>query len=239
MLKAALNLAADHDEHISNRQSWENGLANIPDAEEPRNMILLDDVVRTIIGGAYRDSPELGLLVEVAAVTGARVSQLRRLKVEDVQADRADARLMMPTSRKGRGQKTSTHRPVPIPASLVTRLRPVIDGRLGNATLLTKPGGAPWRKGDHWRLFGRVAKNADLDPAKVTIYALRHSSIVRQILAGVPIRVVAVNHDTSVAMIERTYSKHIGDHSDAIARVGLLDVAPAPPADNVVPIKRN
>jgi hypothetical protein len=27
MLKAALNLAADHDEHISNRQSWENGLA--------------------------------------------------------------------------------------------------------------------------------------------------------------------------------------------------------------------
>jgi hypothetical protein len=62
---------------------------------------------------------------------------------------------------------------------------------------------------------------------------------VRQILAGVPIRVVAVNHDTSVAKIERNYSRYVGDHSDALARAGLLDVAPVPPADNVVPIKRN
>ena len=38
---------------------------------------------------------------------------------------------------------------------------------------------------------------AGLDPHEVTIYALRHSSIVRQLLAGVPVRVVAVNHDTS------------------------------------------
>jgi integrase len=238
VLKAALNLVADHDEHIPNRQSWENGLGTIPDAEESRNVILSDDVVRSIINGAYGDSPEFGLLVEIAAVTGARVSQLRRLRIDDMQGDRADARLMMPTSRKGRGQKKSTHRPLPIPASLVTRLRPVIDGRPGNAALLVKPGGAPWQKSDHTRLFKRVAKNAGLDPAEVTIYALRHSSIVRQILAGVPIRVVAVNHDTGVAMIERNYSRYVGDHSDSLARAGLLNVAPVPPADNVVPIKR-
>jgi hypothetical protein len=70
------------------------------------------------------------------------------------------------------------------------------------------------------------------------MYALRHSNIVRQILAGVPIRVVAVNHDTSIAMLERTYSRHIGDHSDALARVALLDVA-EPAARNVVPIRGN
>jgi hypothetical protein len=70
------------------------------------------------------------------------------------------------------------------------------------------------------------------------MYALRHSSIVRQILAGVPIRVIAVNHDTSIAMLERTYSRHIGDHSDALARVALLDVA-EPAARNVVPIRGN
>jgi integrase len=238
VLKAALNLVADHDEHISNRQSWKNGLGTIPDAEKPRNVILLDDVVRSIINGANGDSPEFGLLVEIAAVTGARVSQLRRLRVDDMQGDRADARLMMPTSRKGRGQKKSAHRPVPIPAGLVTRLRPVIDGRPGDAALLVKPGGAPWGRSGHTRLFKRVAKNAGLDPAEVTIYALRHSSIVRQILAGVPIRVVAVNHDTGVEMIERNYSRFVGDHSDTLARAALLDVAPVPPADNVVPIKR-
>ena len=54
-------------------------------------------------------------------------------------------------------------------------------------------------------------------------------------LAGVPVRIVAVNHDTSVAMIERTYSRYIGDHADALARKTLLDFA-APPDGNVVPI---
>jgi hypothetical protein len=74
-----------------------------------------------------------------------------------------------------------------------------------------------------------------LDPSEVTIYALRHSAIVRQILAGVPIRVVAVNHDTSIAMLERTYSRYIGDHSDALARRALLDTT-FPTNNNVVPI---
>jgi hypothetical protein len=64
------------------------------------------------------------------------------------------------------------------------------------------------------------------------MYALRHSSIVRQILAAVPIRIVAVNHDTSIAMLERTYSRHIGDHAEALARGALLDTD-APVADVV------
>jgi len=86
------------------------------------------------------------------------------------------------------------------------------------------------------RLFKRAAKAAEQDPAEVTIYALRHSNIVRQLLAGVPIRVVAVNHDTSVTMIERTYSRHIGDHSDQLARGALLDTT-APAGGNIVPIR--
>jgi hypothetical protein len=69
----------------------------------------------------------------------------------------------------------------------------------------------------------------------VTIYALRHSNIVRQLLAGVPARVVAVNHDTSIAMLERTYSRYIGDHADALARGALLDTTVLPNS-NVVPI---
>jgi len=60
------------------------------------------------------------------------------------------------------------------------------------------------------------------------MYALRHSNIVRQLLGDVPIRVVAVNHDTSVTMIERTYSRYIGDHADALARRALLDIGGNP-----------
>jgi len=40
----------------------------------------------------------------------------------------------------------------------------------------------------------------------------------------VPVRVVAATHDTSVAMLERTYSRHIADHADALARSALLEV---------------
>lgn len=55
----------------------------------------------------------------------------------------------------------------------------------------------------------------------ITLYALRHSSIVRQILRGVPLRVVAALHDTSVTMIERNYSRYIAGQADAIARAAL------------------
>ena len=233
-LKAALNLAAEHDERIANRRAWETGLASIPGAEQSRNIILSEAAVRQIIVAAHAQGAEFGLLIEVAAVTGARVSQLALLEVQDLQADRDAPRLMMPTSRKGKGNKTVHRRPVPIPSGLGAKLRVLTKDRPATAPLLLKPSGGPWKKSDHTRPFARAAKLAGQDSEQVTMYALRHSSIVRQILAGVPIRVVAVNHDTSIAMLERTYSRHIGDHSDALARVGLLDVTAA--IENVVPL---
>lgn len=127
--KAALNLAAEHDDHIANRRTWETGLASIPDAEQSRNVILPENTIRLIIAAAYRDSPEFGLLIEVAAVTGARVSQLANLETADLQGERSDPRLMMPTSRKGKGTKQIGRRPVPIPPPLLsnwTTLRKVV-----------------------------------------------------------------------------------------------------------------
>jgi hypothetical protein len=101
------------------------------------------------------------------------------------------------------------------------------SGRASEAPLLTKPNGEPWRHSDHRHPFERAVTRTRLDPGQVTIYALRHSSIVRQLLANTPIRVVAALHDTSVVMIERTYSKFISDHSDALSRPALLDTTRA------------
>jgi integrase len=237
-LRAALNLAADQNERIVSRKSWEVGLATIPDAERARNVILPETQVRAIIAAAYKESEQFGLLVELAAVTGARVSQLRRLEVQDVQGDRADPRLMMPSSAKGYGKKVM-RRPVPIPEALAVRLRLTSAGEPGNAALMVKPSGEPWRRSDHSRLFKRAVRRAAGDPSEVTVYALRHSNIVRQILANVPIRIVAVNHDTSVAMLERTYSRHIADHSDGLARESLLDTTVPEASASVVPIHRS
>lgn len=232
--KAALNLAANVDERIVNMRAWNRGLATIPDAAEARNVILTEANVLRIIASAYKvEGEKFGLYTEVAGVTGSRPSQIARVAVQDVQADRPDPRMMMPTSRKGRGTKKISRHPLPIPADFAKRLKAAAAERGAHAPLLVKESGEPWRKSDHSRRFANAVKAAGLDPAEITIYALRHSNIVRQLLAGTPTRVVAVNHDTSVLMIEKNYSAFISDHSDTITRRALLDTS-QPSADNIV-----
>jgi hypothetical protein len=83
------------------------------------------------------------------------------------------------------------------------------------------------------REVGKVVAAIGLDPDEVTMYCLRHSSIVRALLLNVPIRLVASLHNTSVAMIERTYSKYITEHSDDISRRAMLQHE-SPIGDNIV-----
>jgi hypothetical protein len=95
-----------------------------------------------------------------------------------------------------------------------------------DAALLARGDGSRWPTGRDRgatsvrELWARAAGRCGIT---APMYALRHSSIVRGLLRGVPIRVVAVTHDTSVVMIERTYSRHIIDHADALMRGALLD----------------
>lgn len=238
VFKAVLNLvAADPDQRISNRQAWEHGLASIPHAEQARNVILPEAVVRRIVAEAHDHSVEFGLLVEVAAVTGARYGQISRLNVADLQADTAEPRLMMPSSRKGKKGANKAACPVPIPPDLAKRLQALSRNHPRTALLLTKPTsgnwrGGPWNDADHDRPFEQIVDQCGLNdweakgyPAKVTLYALRHSNIVHQIEANVPLRIIAATHDTSVAMIERHYSRYITDYTDAITRAAMLDTS--------------
>ena len=220
--KAALNLAAAHDQRIANTAVWRHALAGLPDSSTARRVGLPDRDVRAIVDAAYGVAPEVGLWVEVAATTGARPSQLARLDVADLQDDRDDARLLMPSSLKGRGRKRIERRPVPIPASLAAKLRHAANGRPLDASLLPRADGRRWQHADHVQPFARAAARAGL--AHVTAYALRHSSIIRALLAGVPTRVTAALHDTSAAIIETNYARYILDHSDTISRAALLDL---------------
>ena len=54
-------------------------------------------------------------------------------------------------------------------------------------------------------------------------------------LAGLPSRLVAANHDTSLAMLERTYSAFVSDFGDALSRRALLEITPPQPG-KVVPL---
>jgi integrase len=219
--RAALNMVADSDSKVS-RHAWEVGLARLSGGDVARNVILSADVIRRIVGAAYAINAEFGLLVEMAAVTGARVSQLARIEVDDVQSDR----VMIPASKKGgKGNSKIPHTPVAIPPSLVLKLKAAGKGREAHAPLLLQSNGMVWGRASHDRPFRRVVVNAGQDPDQISIYALRHSSIVRQIKANVPIRIVASVHDTSVIQIEKNYSKQIASVADDLVRPTLLDLS--------------
>ena len=64
---------------------------------------------------------------------------------------------------------------------------------------------------------------------------MRHTAVTRALLANVPVRLVAASFDTSVPMIEKTYSKFIADHGEAQMRRAVFDTTAAPEG-NVVPL---
>ena len=179
---------------------------------------------------------------------GTRPSQAARLRVEDLHDHPVRPKLMMPKSGKGggrnRSQKKLERYSVPITAALSKRLKVACDGRAAGASLLLRTDGSPWGdnpapyyRRDVRELIAGIGENPD----EVTMYSLRHSSVVRMLLKNIPIRLIAALHNTSVGQVERNYSKHVTEHSiDDITRAGLLP-EPAPSRDdaqNIFVLKR-
>lgn len=198
---------------------------------EARKQLLTDAQVRTLIEAAFEVDPDgdFGRLVLLAASTGARFSQIVRIKVGALQPEKL--RVMVPGSHKGRAATARPAVAVPLTAAVVDQLRPAFDDRQPDEPLLTRwayrnVGPFKWEK-DRRRPWGpaheinkpwaaTIAK-AEL-PADTIMYALRHSSIIRGLRAGLPVRLVASLHDTSTEMIEKHYSAFIVDMTEDLAR---------------------
>ena len=240
-LRAALELAAETDPRIKNAGVFKIGLKGVADAGAARNVILDDDTVRRFVAGCYARNHPLGVLADIMSETGARPSQITRLICADFK-DGAKPKLTMPRSGKGGGQNRAALKArrytVSIGPILAATLRNEAAGRDPDDLLLTRADGQPWGDDPHAH-YGRdiikVVEAVGLDPVEiagtdeklnVTLYALRHSAIVRMLLRNVPIRLIAALTETSVRQIEKTYSKHITDHVDEISRMALLEQAP-------------
>ena len=148
----------------------------------------------------------------------------------------------MPKSAKGGGRNRSVKKTerysVPITPQLASKLKAAAKGRSDDAPLLLQSDSSLWDKNpgqNYHRQVDKAVTAIGLDPAEVTMYCLRHSSIVRMLLRNVPIRLVASLHNTSVAMIEKHYSRYITEHSiDDITRAALLQHEPISAGGNVV-----
>jgi integrase len=242
-LRAALRAAIDQnwrDLPQTLGKEVEIGLRSLPSAEVARHAMLSDHDTRKAIDAANGVDPDLGALVLVLAATGARFSQVAKIAVADVQADAE--RIMVPASGKGKGSKGRSRLAVPVGSDVIERLKPLIEGRGGHEPLLMRwvrrqvsptrwecVARAPWDTASHmqrgWRKALKIA-----GVAHVEAYALRHSSIVRMLREGLPVRVVAGLHDTSTAMIEKHYSAYILDMADELARRAVIPLTSAPAA---------
>ena len=258
--KAALNAGLTGIREPSQRQSIRDAIkeglktVNAAPASAREAQVLPDADVRRVIAAAWEVDADggwegaLARIVLVLAATGARFGQAVRMTVADVQT--ANSRLMVPTSRKGRGEKQRTHIGVRVGPDVIEALKPALAGRKGHEPLLTRP---------HWRQTSpaRWEKTAERGPwftademtppwAKVVAraalaagtvpYALRHSSIVRGLRAGLPVRLVAALHDTSSAMIELHYAAYIVDAMDELAARAVVPLTTA--AATVTPIQQ-
>jgi integrase len=254
--KAALNAAAKRYKAklpATMRDTIKDGLAKV-DAASPtarEAQVLTDADVRRIISAAAEVDAEgdwggdLARVVLVLAATGARFSQVVRMTVADVQAKQK--RLMVPTSQKGRGKKQKTHTVVPVGGDVLDVLKTVTAGRKGYEPLFLRPhwnqvGPARWEKDERgpWyaaaeltRPWAAIVARAGLATGTIP-YSLRHSSIVRGLCAGLPVRLVSSLHDTSAAMIEKHYGHFVDDALSELAGRAVVPLTTPPPT--VMPI---
>lgn len=212
------------------------GTKAVPASSNARRQILADKQVADLIAAAFSVNEDFGMLVMVAAATGARHSQIRRIAVGDVQIDQA--RIMVPAAAKGKHVGEKPPIAVPVSADVIAKLAPCIEGRSPDDPLLMRwqhkqVGPVKWERDRRcaWGVAAEIARpwastveRAKL-PAGTVFYALRHSSIVRGLRNGLPVRLVAGLHDTSTAMIEAHYSRYIVDAVEEISRRSVLTLS--------------
>jgi integrase len=237
-LRAALNAAAEQHRrslpaHLAAEIKVGTRAQSAPTIA--RKQLLTDDEVRRAIEAAFEVDEDFGRWVVLAAATGARHAQLRKVTVGDLQPE--NARIMVPGASKGRSARERARVAVPLTQGVIERLQPAANGRTPDEPLLQRwaykrAGRLKWKKSHRvgWgpayevtELWQQVAKAAEL-PAGTIAYALRHSSIVRALRNGIPVRIVAALHDTSSTMIEQHYAAFIIDATEEIARRSSLSI---------------
>jgi integrase len=259
-IRAILSFAARKDRRIKNGSEWDkDNFPRLPNATVSRNVVLADQDIGRFIDAAYDLARPLGVLADVMAVTGARPSQIARLRVDDLKAANTDRPyLRMPRGGKGggtaetRAAKKMERFDVQITPALAATLKCEAGTRPKDAPLLTRSTGLHWGN-EPWGTpdsddgmanhYGPLVKDVvaklglTSDEGDVTLYALRHSSITRLLLAGKSDVMVAKVHDTSPQMIRQHYAHRLDKHiGDSIRDALFVRPDPVPPVGNVMPL---
>jgi integrase len=163
-------------------------------------------------------------LILLLAYTGLRWGEAAALRVGRVDLDKRRIRVASTlTEVKGVQQeglpKNGKRRTVPIPASLVAELRPLVDQRGDSEWLFTTARNMPLRA-NNWRVreFNAAVKAAKLNTLGLTPHKLRHTAASLAIAAGADVKVLQLmlGH-ADAAMTLNIYGHLFPDRLDEVA----------------------
>jgi integrase len=175
ILRAALNMAF-RDGKVSSDTAWRR-VKTFNNVQTARARYLSVEEAQRLLNGC---EPEFRLLVRGAPETGARYSELTRLRVSDFNPDSGTVHVRQSKSGKGRHVILTENG-----TEFFTRL---CAGRSGSAPMF----GMEWGSHHQVRRMWRACERAKIEPA-VGFHQLRHTWASLAVMAGMPLPVVAKN----------------------------------------------
>jgi integrase len=226
--KAALNHAFHHPPEgvvIASRRAWES-VKPYREADAPKIRFLTDAEQVRLLNAC---PPDFRALVAAALLTGARYSELCRLRVRDFDEDAKALRIELSKSGKPRS--------IALTDEGAAHFAELAKGKKGEALLLTRLDGEPWQSSHQLRRMADACTNAKIIPS-VSFHILRHSYAARLASRRAPMAVIAAQLGHSdTRMTERHYAHLAPSFVSDTVRALFGDIGLAAPPSNVKALK--
>jgi len=142
-------------------------------------------------------NPDFRRLAQAALATGARYGELAALRASDFNPD--SGTIHVRTSKSGKG------RHIVLNDEGAALFKSLAAGKSGNAVLLTRADGSPWKPSRQARPMTDACARARITPP-ASFHIMRHTWASLAIMAGAPLMVVARNlGHADTRMVERHY----------------------------------
>lgn len=208
VLKAILNKAFQ-DELLSDDSAWRK-VKPFPNADEPITRFLTHAESIRLINVCRPDFREL---VKGALFTGARSSELTRLKATNVNLDTGLVYITA-EAKSGKG------RYVPLHDDALDFFKGLVAGKRGDGLVFIKQDGAEWGKNHHVRLLQAACENAKIEPA-ISFHELRHTFASTLAQLGVDLLTISKLLGHSDTRITSRHYAHLCDQTlrDAVKKL--------------------
>lgn len=208
VLKAILNKAFQ-DELLSDDSAWRK-VKPFPNADEPITRFLTHAESIRLINACRPDFREL---VKAALFTGARSSELTRLRASNINTDTA---LIYITAEA----KSGKGRYVPLHDDALDFFKGLVAGKRGDDLVFIKQDGAEWGKNHHVRLLQAACEKAKVEPA-ISFHELRHTFASMLAQAGVDLLTISKLLGHADTRITSRHYAHLCDKTlaDAVKKL--------------------